>query len=273
MTLKFSVAAIILLFLGWQTASAQVFTNDDLSISRLEKNMWVVETDDKASMYIIEGSDKAMLIDTGTKCEKLDSVVRLITQKPLYVVITHLHPDHAGNVKYFDEIYYHPADSVLIGRKGVGYTGKTHYVADGQTFDLGGTTLEVRLMPGHTPGSIVLLDWDAGNCYSGDAFGSGQVWMQLQPHVPMATYAQSCRTMESLMERGITKLYCGHYPHVKKAFDKTYMTEMRQLAEQLSSGTAPEGNPYPLVIPGAAQKPMIVTNGSASIVYDPEHIN
>ena len=85
--------------------SAQVFKNNDVTISQLEANMWVVETSDNTTMYIIEGSKKAMLIDSGTKCEKLDSVIRLITQKPLLVMITHIHPDHAGNIKYFDKIY------------------------------------------------------------------------------------------------------------------------------------------------------------------------
>jgi hypothetical protein len=41
----------------------------------------VIETTDKTSMYIIEGTDKAMLIDTGTRCDKLDEVVRKITKK------------------------------------------------------------------------------------------------------------------------------------------------------------------------------------------------
>ena len=34
--------------------------------------------------------------------------------KSLDVVVTHLHPDHAGNMKYFDTIYLHPADTVMI---------------------------------------------------------------------------------------------------------------------------------------------------------------
>jgi len=253
--------------------SAQVFKNNDVTISQLEANMWVVETSDNTTMYIIEGSKKAMLIDTGTKCEKLDSVIRLITQKPLLVMITHIHPDHAGNIKYFDKIYFHPGDTVLMRTMKVAYNGKVNYVNDGEKFDLGGTTIEAFFTPGHTPGSIVLLDREKGNCYSGDAFGSGQVWMQLQPHVSMAIYAESCRKMEALMDHGITKIYCGHYPYVKKAFDKSYMTEMRTLAEQLSQGTAPEGKPYAVKVPVGAQNPMIVTNGNASIVYDPDNIN
>lgn len=274
MNLKSNILGLILLlFASLAAISQEVFKNNDLTITKLEKNMWVVETSDKTTMYIIEGTKKAMLIDAGTKCEKLDEVIKQITQKPLIVMITHIHPDHAGNIKYFDQIYFHPGDTVLMRTMQVAYSGKINYVKDGEKFDLGGTTIEVLFTPGHTPGSIVLLDRKAGNCYSGDAFGSGQVWMQLRPHVSMATYAQSCRTMEALMDKGITKIYCGHYPYVKKAYDKSYMTEMRQLAEELSKGTAPEGKPYPTKVSIGTQTPMIITKGNASIVYDPEKIN
>jgi len=274
MNLKTKFLTLFLILTSGILVSAQeVFKNNDLTISKLEKNMWVVETADKTTMYIIEGTKKAMLIDAGTKCEKLDEVIKQITQKPLIVMITHIHPDHAGNIKYFDQIYFHPGDTVLMRTMKVAYSGKINYVKNGDLFDLGGTTIEVLEAPGHTPGSIVLLDRKAGNCYSGDAYGSGQVWMQLRPHVSMSTYAKSCREMEALMDKGITKIYCGHYPYVKKAYDKTYITDMRQLAEELSKGTAPEGKPYPTKVSIGTQTPMITTKGSASIVYDPEKIN
>ena len=234
----------LILFASFLGISQEVFKNNDLTITKLEKNMWVVETTDKTTMYIIEGTKKAMLIDTGTKCEKLDEVVRQITQKPLYVVITHIHVDHAGNMDFFDNVYFHPADTVLMSRVKP-YKRKVHYVKNGDLFDLGGTTIEVLEAPGHTPGSIVLLDRKAGNC----------------------------REMEALMDKGITKIYCGHYPYVKKAYDKSYISEMRQLAEELSKGSAPEGKPYPTKVSIGTQTPMITTKGNASIVYDPEKIN
>lgn len=261
------------LFLCSELSAQMAFKNNEVTITKLEKNMWVVETADNTTMYIVEGTKKAMLIDTGTKTEKLDSIISLITKKPLIVMLTHLHPDHAGNVKYFKEIYYHPADSVLINPMGINFQGKANYVSDKQIFDLGETSLEVMLTPGHTPGSIVLIDRNAGNCYSGDAFGSGQVWMQLNPHISMAIYAESCRKMEALMNNGISRIYCGHYPYVKHPYDISYITDMRMLAEQLSNNIAPEGKPYSTAVHSGSQLPMITTLGSASIVYDPEHIN
>ncbi len=259
------------LLAGGFTASAQVFKNNDLEISQLEDHVWVIETTDKTSMYIIEGTEKAMLIDTGTKCEKLDEVVRKITQKPLIVVITHMHGDHAGNMDQFGEIYFHAADTVLMSRVKP-YKGKVHFVSDGRIFDLGGRKIEVSHMPAHTPGSIVLLDRKAGSCYSGDAFGSGQVWLQLRPFATMKTYINSCKKMEKLMAGGITKIYCGHYPHVKKALTSEYLPAMRKLAESLDNGTDKSAIPFTTKVSIGCDNPMIATNGPAKIVYDPEHI-
>ena len=185
------------------------------------------------------------------------------------MVITHAHGDHAGNILYFDEIYLHPADTVLLDKTD---KGKVHFVKDGDIFDLGEKKIEVSHMPAHTPGSIVLLDRQAASCYSGDAFGSGQVWLQLRPYAPMQTYVNSCKKMEKLMDNGITKIYCGHYPYVKKAYDKSYITDMRTLAESLLNGTAPKATPHTQQASIAGKNPMMVTKGEANIVFDPEHL-
>ncbi len=254
-------------------AISQVFKNDDLTISELEEKVWVIETSDQTTMYIIEGNDRSMLIDAGTKCADLDKVVKKITDKPLDVVLTHFHPDHAGNIAYFNKIYMHQADSALLRMMNIPYNGEIEYINEGDVFDLGDKKIEVIHTPGHTPGSIVLIDREAGSCYTGDAFGSGMVWMQLEPHLPITVYLESCKKMEKIMEeQQIKKIYCGHYPHVKKAFDKSYLTDMKILAESLVNGNAPEAKKFEMILPIGAQNPMIVTQGQASIVYDPEHI-
>jgi len=267
-TLYFLLTAFYLLPLGF-TATAQVFKNSDLEIWKLEEHVWVVNTTDKASMYLIEGTDKAMLIDTGTKCEKLDEVVRTITQKPLFVVLTHAHGDHAGNIRYFPEVYLHPGDTVLLDKS---YKGMIRFTKDGDKFDLGGRVIEVNHMPAHTPGSIVLLDRKAGSCYSGDAFGSGQVWLQLKPLAPMKTYIGSCQKMQKRIVEGISKIYCGHYPHLNKALTGAYISDMLKLAESLENGTDKSAIPFKTMVSISCDHPMIAKEGSARIVYDPEHI-
>lgn len=74
------------------------------------------------------------------------------------------------------------------------------------------------------------------------------------------------------MDNGITKLYCGHYPYVKKAYDKSYITDMRLLAESIINGTAMEVKEFQTRISIGGNKPMIATRGAVNIVYDAEHI-
>jgi len=74
------------------------------------------------------------------------------------------------------------------------------------------------------------------------------------------------------MDKGITKIYCGHYPYVKKAYDKKYITQMRTLAEAIVNGTAPKAIPHTQKVSIGSDNPMMVTLGEATIVFDPEHI-
>jgi glyoxylase-like metal-dependent hydrolase (beta-lactamase superfamily II) len=160
---------------------------------------------------------------------------------------------------------------------GIEFYGKYIWMREGDVFDLGDRKIEVVLTPGHTPGSVVLLDPSINACYSGDAFGSGQVWLQLRPHVPMSVYYNSCVRMEKLMrEQGITKLYCGHYPYLKRALDLNYLIDMKNLAKRLSEGDTSGSQPYKMPFNGGdmvCKKPAMATNGMAMIVYDSENIN
>lgn len=267
---------IILLFfviMAPVAVAQQVLINDELTISKLKDKTWVVETVDNTTMYILEGEARAILIDTGTKCTALDEVIRKITSKPIDVVITHLHPDHAGNINYFDSIYMHPADTVMLNE--YQYKGKINYLTNKQVFDLGGTKIEVAWMPGHTPGSVVLFNRLTGDCFSGDAFGSGQVWLHLEPHVPMSTYLQSCQRMKELMEQdSIHYIWCGHYPYVKTYYDLEYIRKMEALAQRLALENEEGAEEFKMPPSMHAKgRSKCLSEGKVTIVYNSDKIN
>jgi len=256
--LAFTVATVAL--------SAQAFQNAQITITKLKEHVWVGETSDNCTMYIIEGSKKALLIDTGTKCDSLDKIVRKITSKPLEVVLTHGHHDHAGNIPYFDAVFMHKADFFMVK----GYKGKVNFVDEGYVFDLGDRKIEVCYTPAHTPGTIILLDRANGDCYSGDAFGSNQVWLQLQPLSPITDYIKACKRMLTFIDNGIPRIYCGHYVYLKKPIGKEYMTKMLTLAEELKNGTAKDIKPFRSELPLAGYHgPLIGSKEDIAIVYDP----
>lgn len=242
------------------------FVNSDLSATDIAPGLTVIETTDMTTMYLVEGDSIAMLIDTGTTCADLDKVVDSLTDKPYIVVATHGHPDHIGNVKYFSEFYMHPGDSCLDYAVLREYPGKILSMADGDVFNLGGRKLEVVHTPGHTPGSVCLVDYENGMAFTGDAFGSGQLWMQLQPQIPFATLAESCgRVIELMTERGIDKLYVGHYPYLKRPLSIDYLLDVAVAARRLDAGYTEGSTEF------GTDGARLFRNGSAEIVYRPEN--
>lgn len=265
-----AVLACLFVWLGAWGAESTVpqprFTNADLTATDIEPGVTVIETSDKTTMYLVEGDSIAMLIDTGTKCEDLDKVVEALTDKPYIVVATHGHYDHIGNVNYFPEFYMHPADLALDSKQLKEYTGTILPMADGDVFDLGGRRLEVVLTPGHTPGSVCLVDYDNRMAFTGDAFGSGQLWMQLQPQVPFATLAESCgRVIELMAGRGIDRLYVGHYPYLKAPLGLDYLIDVALMARRLDAGDTAGSTEF------GADGARLLQQGAAQIVFRPEN--
>jgi hydroxyacylglutathione hydrolase len=194
-----------------QIEGKEVFKNDDVVFHQIDDHTWVGSGHLMASesLYLLEGSNKALLIDAGTKIKDLDKIVATITKKPLMLVATHVHPDHVGeSIDAFPEIFINQADTVNISQFMPNYKGTVKYLKDGQVIDLGGRTIEVVFTPAHTPGSTTFIDKAAGYGFSGDSFGSGNLLLTGD----FSTLLATCRKMSSVMETsGIKILYPGHY--------------------------------------------------------------
>jgi glyoxylase-like metal-dependent hydrolase (beta-lactamase superfamily II) len=98
---------------------------------------------------------------------------------------------------------------------------------DGDRIDLGGRALTVLHLPGHTPGSIALLEERTGTLYSGDVVYEGALIDNL-PNSDVAAYQ---RSMEFLADLDVSVVHPGH----GQSFDRT---RLRQLAETYLRGKA-----------------------------------
>ncbi|MDR3310965.1 MAG: MBL fold metallo-hydrolase, partial [Oscillospiraceae bacterium] len=113
--------------------------------------------------YLFVGSGKALLVDTGIEKESglRAEAEKLAQGVPVILVTTHADGDHtAGDAEFADAHYMHPAELAhYLSRRG-DKTPVTHIkpLWEGDIIDLGGRKFEVLLIPGHTPGSIALLD-------------------------------------------------------------------------------------------------------------------
>lgn len=258
------IAQLFLLTALAMRGAEPLFSNEDLTATVIEPGVTVLETSDKTTLYLVEGDSAAVLIDTGTSIKNLDKIVEHLTSLPLKVLLTHGHPDHAGNIAPFSEIYMHPADTVLDTPALREYKGRILPLAEGDTFQLGNRRIDVAHIPGHTPGSVAFIDYANSMAFTGDAFGSGQLWMQLLPQVPMCTLIESCGRMIDLMDnKGVSKLYVGHYPYLKRPLDIDYLTDVNITARMIDAGDTSAAAPF-------GTDARILRHGTAEIVYRPE---
>lgn len=79
-------------------------------------------------------------------------------------------------------------------------------VEEGRVFDLGGRTLQVVELPGHTKGSIGLLCPEEKLLYVGDAINSS-LWLFLEESEPLSVYR---RTLEKAWGIDFEKIVMAH---------------------------------------------------------------
>ena len=183
--------------------------------------------------YVVCGKEKACVIDTVKGHENLKDIVRTITDLPLVVVNTHGHIDHIYGNSFFEKAYIHADDVEIHDRafaqkqaatkEQVDQFGATEeyykwyiscgpcpleFTKPGDVFDLGGITLEVVNLRGHTKGSIGLLDKKGGLFFSGDALNI-ELWMQLPDSTSLREMQETLRNLEPYRPF-IKELHTGH---------------------------------------------------------------
>jgi len=195
--------------------------------------------------YLAVGNEKALLYDSTHGIGSLPDAIKTITDKDVITVISHGHIDHSGGAYQFDSVWLPPADFVLCGKhtsaKGrkrnvlerlgsigrplpagfdpVSYelagAGNLMPLEPNRVFDLGGLTMEVVNMAGHTTGSVgllarehrVLLDSDAANAH---------VWLFLRESLSMREYIAMLKRVSEL---GFDNFLIGHSNEPKPKSD------------------------------------------------------
>jgi glyoxylase-like metal-dependent hydrolase (beta-lactamase superfamily II) len=136
---------------------------------------WRIE-DDMVRAFLFVGTERALLVDTGFGGGDLKAVVSGITALPVMLVNTHADDDHTGCNAQFEEAHMHPAEYAWYFTQH-SQDAKVAPLWEGDVIDLGGRRFEVILIPGHTPGSIALLDRANGVLVSGDSISSAPVFI------------------------------------------------------------------------------------------------
>lgn len=144
-------------------------------IIQIDENTWRFE-DGTVRFFLLTGETDALMIDTGMNVPDAKKRAEHLTDLPIRLLNTHADPDHVSGNAVFGEFYMHP-DEWGNFHDLHGNDGKLIPVRDGDRIDLGGRTLKIIDLPGHTPGSIAVLDVEKRVLFSGDSVQDDKIFM------------------------------------------------------------------------------------------------
>jgi hydroxyacylglutathione hydrolase len=166
-------------------------------------------------LYLLVGSDKALLIDTGAVADPkamplAKTILGLLPDKdhkrlPLLVAHTHRHLDHRAGDPQFASL---PSVQVVpIDFEGVrAFFGFTNWPNGIAHLDLGGRIVDVIPTPGHNPTHVAFYDSKTGILFSGDFLLPGRLLIE-----DAAAYREGAlRVVEFLKTRPLTHILGGH---------------------------------------------------------------
>lgn len=151
---------------------------------KLYDNTWFLD-DQGVRIFLAAGKEKALIIDTGISGLDIIAEAKKVTELPLELINTHSDMDHMAGNESFEFYYMHPSELCAFNRK---RTGMIRPVFEGDSIDLGGRVLNVVHVPGHTPGSITLMDRENRCILGGDPVQQdGEIFM-FGPYRDMESY-------------------------------------------------------------------------------------
>ena len=180
---------------------------DHYNVIPIDDNTWAID-EGMVRSYLLAGMEQAMLVDSGNGAGDLKSLVSSLTDRPVMLVNTHADPDHTGCNDQFDAPYLHPAEFAYYEEQ---RPGKAHLaLLDNDRVSLGGRWAEVLLIPGHTCGSIAILDAERKYLFSGDMVAESPIFM-FGAQRSMAAYRTSLERLYRQAE-SFDRIFPAHGP-------------------------------------------------------------
>lgn len=185
--------------------------------------------------YLLNGSERSLLIDTGLGICNISEIVKELTDNPVTAIATHIHWDHIGGHKYYPDFYAHEAEiewlnggfpqSVEMIREYVidrcdlpkgfdintytffqGKPTKTLY--GGEAINLGGRSVEVIHTPGHAPGHMCFWEPECGYLFTGDLVYKEDTLTAFFPSTDPKAYLNS---LEKIAKLSVKKVFPAHH--------------------------------------------------------------
>ena len=185
--------------------------------------------------YLVCGNEKALLIDTGLGISNIRDVVDGLTELPVTAVCTHVHWDHIGGHRYFDNIAVHEAEKDWLDghfplpletvkrnlmRQPCDFPPEfsiedyrifqgtpDRILHDGDILDPGGRVIQVIHTPGHSPGHCCFYEAETGYLFAGDLIYTGC----LDAFYPTTDPVQFYESVKKIQSYSISRILPGHH--------------------------------------------------------------
>lgn len=212
-----------------------------LQAVKINENTYRIEDNGVRSLLFI-GTEKALVVDSGFGASgSIKEQVEALTNKPVVLVNTHADGDHIGCNAQFETAHMHPAEMPYYFTTAEP-DASVCALWEGDVIDIGGRSFEVVLIPGHTPGSIALIDREGRILISGDSVSDTPVFMFGEVRSLNAYIASMKKLMK--MQDLFDEIYPSHgpFPVAPAQIEKAHEAAVKLAAGELE----PQEPPFPV---------------------------
>ena len=154
---------------------------DEYRYTKIYDDIWQIQEEDGVFCTLLKGKEQAILWDTGYGNWNLREFVEKNVTTPYMVINSHGHPDHCLGNHWFDIVYAKKEEWKQIAyftkeERKEPLTYKLKPMEVGTVMGLGGMTVLVVALEGHTEGSIGLLIKERRMLLAGDAMNN-ELWL------------------------------------------------------------------------------------------------
>jgi glyoxylase-like metal-dependent hydrolase (beta-lactamase superfamily II) len=193
------------------------------------------------NIWLLKGSDRSLVFDTGTGLGDIGTSIASLTEKPVIAIASTGYYDHAGGLNQFEHRAVHSLEAERVSNPTprntvsdkylmqtsldalpyVDFRAKdyvmrecvpTQLLNDGDRINIGNRSFDVLHTPGITAGSIVLYEEQTGFLFSGESVSSSNFRYTGEPadETDDADKSAFRKSMVRLLDLNVSMVYPGH---------------------------------------------------------------